>query len=409
MLGALRNFAASFNPLKQALADRAYRDFAVANLLAFIGVWMQRLILGWLVWDATSSAFWLSLLALCDFAPALLLGPIGGVLGDRLDQARLILVCQAILALNTLAAGWAVALSQPIAWLLIAFALVGGAASTLSDAARLGIIRRLAAPDALGASVAVSAISYNVARFAGPALAGGVMLAFGAGAGLVCAALMGAPLLWVLRRQGAPPAQAATRTSWWQDLINGAAYTFGHRSIGAAMLLFGLGCLLVRPIYELMPGLVDRLWGGGAGVLSAMVAAIGFGAMLGAIGLTRAGVRPGPVVLRGVIGSALSLIALLAASSAWLALALAAMLGLFISTTANGALILAQTEADPAYQARVASIWSIIIRGGPAVGALAIGAVADGVGFRAPVLTGALVCLCAAVAVWRNDRMRRRR
>ena len=396
---SVRGFIASFTPLGQALGDRAYRAFAGANLVSFIGIWMQRLIFGLAMWDATHSGAWLGLLAICDFAPALLLAPVGGVLGDRMDPARLILACQAVFTLNALFAGLYVALvASPSAGALIGLALIAASATTLSDAARLSIIARIAPKEALSASVAISSISFNVARFVGPGLGGLAYSIAGPSSGLWAAAVLNAPFLWVLWRAKHPPREASAGRNWVAELAEGVRYVVNHAMLGRAFLLFAAACVFVRPAYELMPGLVDALYRGGAGHAAGLIAAIGVGALVAALGLSRLSdpAALGRVVMRGVVASALALIAMALSPWLWLAYGFALLLGYFISTSANGALILSQTQADMAFQARAASLWAMVVRAGPALGALIIGALADRSGFLWPVLVGAGLCLASA-------------
>ena len=409
MKSFLTRVLVSFGPLAASLRNRRFAEFSIGNLLSFVGAWMQRIVLGWLIWELTHSGFWLGVLVACDFGPAIVLGPIGGVLGDRYDQARVILLTQAAIALNGFALGVVAAFHAAPAPVLIGFALISGVLNALSDAARLSIVRRMVTDETLAASIAVTSVSFNLARFLGPAVGGAVLSTAGSGAAFALAALLCGPFIWALLRVGpVPPAvrSEAERKHWLTDVQEGIAYTFRHADIARTFAIFLLCAALVRPAYELMPGVVGALFDGDVKFFTAMIAAIGLGAVIAALNLTRAADPRvmADVVMRGAIGSAIAVAVVAISPSTILALAAAVVLGYFVSTNANGALIFAQTQADIAFQARVASLWSVIVRSAPGIGALGVGWLADRVGFRWPVVTTAMLCIAASIAVfyWRR-------
>lgn len=399
---------ASFQPMVDALRDARYASFALGNFISFVGAWMQRVMLGWLVWELTHSGFWLGLLVACDFGPAVLLGPIGGVLGDRFDQGRVIVYTQALTALNGLALALTAALGAGSAPILIAFAMASGVFNALSDAARLSIVRRISTDETFAASMAMTSVSFNLARFIGPVLGGVALASWGAGAGFAIAALLCGPFIWALLRIGPlrPAAEeSAERKHVLREIADGIAYVASHGDIRRGFAVFLCCAALVRPAYELMPGVVGGLFEGDVELFSAMIASIGLGAVVAAINLTRT-TDPrvmDAVILRGSLGSAGALALLVLTPSHTMALIAAALLGYFVSTNANGALIFAQIQADRAFQARVASLWSIIVRAAPGIGALVIGGVADWAGFRWPLATALLLCVAASLAFasWR--------
>src|SRR5690606_27753970 len=124
-----------------------------------------------IIWQLTHSGFWLGLLSICDLGPALLAGPIGGVLGDRGHPERVIAWGQVVTVAITGLTGFAVWCGAP-PWALLALALVGGAAVSVQDSARAAVVQSLVPAERLGSAIALSSVVINLARFVGPALAG---------------------------------------------------------------------------------------------------------------------------------------------------------------------------------------------------------------------------------------------
>src|SRR5688572_7347370 len=94
-----------FGRILRTLNHRNFRIYVSGNAVSLIGSWMQRIAVGWLTWQLTESGFWLGLVSCADLLPAVLVGPIGGVLADRLNRMRIIkmaltaALCQAVLLL----------------------------------------------------------------------------------------------------------------------------------------------------------------------------------------------------------------------------------------------------------------------------------------------------------------------
>ncbi len=89
-----------FGTIYGALRHRNFRIYISGNAISLIGTWTQRSAVGWLTWDLTQSGFWLGLIACADLLPAVFIGPLGGVLADRLDRLRIIMAAQTVALLQ---------------------------------------------------------------------------------------------------------------------------------------------------------------------------------------------------------------------------------------------------------------------------------------------------------------------
>ena len=79
---------ADFSAVGRAFGNRNYAIYTAGSTVALIGLWVQRLGVGWLAWELTHSGFWLGVIAFADLFPAVVIGPVAGVLVDRIDRLR---------------------------------------------------------------------------------------------------------------------------------------------------------------------------------------------------------------------------------------------------------------------------------------------------------------------------------
>ncbi len=388
------------------LKNRRFAIYTACNGAEFAASWMYRLAVGWIIWELTESGLWLGLLALCDLGPALLFGPLGGVLGDRGHPERVIAVAESVVIANALAMGTAVWAGVP-AWGLLPFALIGGSAVATGDAARASIVNGLVPPESLGSAVALNAVVINIARFAGPALAGVIATTIDILAVFPMAALLGLPLLiFILRTKIERVEKPDKRPHILRDLADGVTYSRNHPLIGIILLNFCAASLFARGAYELVPGLVGELFGRGVGSLSAMTASIGLGAVVAGLLLT--GNRSSQTAARSTFAAALlagsAAIAIAFMPVFWGALLASMALGFGIATVSIASLIVVQVEARADMRNRVISLWGMIIRAAPALGSLVIGALADRLGFTIPLAGAAAIGIVAALACWLSFR-----
>ena len=176
-----------------------------SNLTFFGGAWMLTLVLGWMVYDISGSAVALGLFGACRMAP-LLLGPVGGVLADRMHRGRLLVAANWWALAGTVATATVASVAVPAVWLLCVAGAVVGLAQSPSQPARSTLVLDLVGRDKVSSANAMNALAMNVTQVIGPAVGGAVMAALGSTAGLWLAALLFAlslGLFWPLRRIGA--------------------------------------------------------------------------------------------------------------------------------------------------------------------------------------------------------------
>ena len=165
-----------------ALSSKNYRTYLCGSILSVIGVWIQRLALGWHAWQLTESTLVVGMIAAAQFLPLAILTPFFGVLADRVSIRAAAIVMHIILTISAAALGLlTVTGSMTTQWLLV-LALVHGIANSAYSPVRLSLIPHLVNKTKFASAVAINSMFFNVAGLIGPAIAGGIVAWYGLGA-----------------------------------------------------------------------------------------------------------------------------------------------------------------------------------------------------------------------------------
>lgn len=367
-----------------ALSHPAYRYYAAGNAMSLLGVWVQRVAIGWLAWEQTRSESWVGLIAFAQFAPAFIVSIPFGAVADRFDNRRLSLLLNALFTL------WAILLAVLGAhdrltpeW-LFAISLAYGCTAAAYGPVRLSIIPALVPKDVRASAVAINSVLFNGARLVGPAIAGVLLAGAGAGWAFLVNALSYLPLLLVLAfipmtrldRQAGP-------SRMFGDVAAGIAYVRDHALIFRQLLLTAWVALFARGALEMLPAIGAQGFGRGPAGYAALTIAAGMGAIISGIWLS-AGTADVQRLFRATIGlnlgAGVSLFCLAYVDGFALGMALVAMLGFAATGAAIASQSVVQIAARDEFRGRVSSLWVMAGLGGTAIGALVLGLVADWVG-----------------------------
>ncbi len=378
-----------------ALSSLNYLIYFAGSTLSLPGLWVYRVALGWYAWELSKSELWVGIVAATQFAPAVLFGPIFGVMADRLDRRRTSIVINALSGVNMLVLGALTSGGHLTVGGLAALSLVQGVLDGGHAPVRMSIVPNLVGRSQLQSAIALTSVSFNLSRFIGPAVAGiiiatlGVATAFIAN-GISYLALIGAMLVVKLNPR-IRPREAKHPAA---ELMEGARYAFTHGGIRELLAVSALSAVFGRGALEMLPVFADDVFRGGASALAVLTSAVGAGAVLGGLALSRG---HDWLTLRNVriallIGSAL-VVALGGSSSFVTSVAIVGLLGVTLSLCGIGAQILLQTLVEDDLRGRVSSFWGMIVFGGTSLGSLLVGTAAHLWTLRDAVMTTGLLCL----------------
>jgi predicted MFS family arabinose efflux permease len=394
------NSFSGFGAVWRALRHRDFAIYTAGNSVSLIGTWMQRLATGWLTWELTGSGAWLGVIAFADLFPTIVIGPIAGAAADRWDRLTMTRTTQSLNLLQSAVLFGLTATGHINIWLLCLLTALGGIIASFNQPARLALVPSLVPRSELVTAVAIVSIIFNLARFIGPAIAGVLIVQAGVAATFAVNSLTYAVFLWTLSfLRGAPGSGGDKQGTFLGQLIEGVRYSGSHEGIAAILVLSTISSVCSRPLVELLPGFAAEVFRSGADGLALLTSSVGIGAVVGGLwlggrtqsaGLTR-------VALASSLALALATVLFTATGRLWAAIPLLAIVGFCMSSTGIASQTLVQLTVPGSMRGRVLSLYGLINRGGPALGALAMGAASEHLGFRWPVALGAVLAAGASI------------
>lgn len=383
-----------------ALADRNFRFYSVGAIVSWLSFFIQKVAVSWAAWELEHSTVWLAVVAILDIAPNILFLPLGGVLADRFDRLRIVQITHALALLQALALAVLAGTGHLTIFLLAALSFVHGAIHSFSVPGLFGMLPRFVARERLSSAIAVSSSYSQFAIFAGPALAGWIILHFGAATAFATNVVGYAAYLVTLFYLRTPPdyrPPAQSGQSIMADIVSGARYIGSHRGISALLLLMLLGDAMSAAIYQMLPAYSAEILLRGVDGVSILMAAAGLGATIAALWLAHGGAaRATP---HHVLWSFLALIVAVAclalAGNVWLAAMAALAFGIAGEIRRTGTVSLLQLSVSEDQRGRVMGTQFLLQRIAGGIGIYLVGALAEQTGLRLPILLIATLSLVA--------------
>ncbi|MFM8971448.1 MAG: MFS transporter [Actinomycetota bacterium] len=391
-----------------SLGNPNYRRYFVGQIVSVSGTWMQRLAQAWLVLRLTDgSGVALGIETALQFVPMLLLGAWGGVVADRFDKRRLLIVTQIVPGL--LAAGlglvvWADAATLPV---VFAFTLGLGLVNVFDNPARQTFVLEMVGREDLPNAVALNSVVMNTSRVVGPAIGGIVIEVVGlvpcfllnaASYAAVVVALLAMDVARLRPAPRVPRAKGQTRA--------GLRYVWSEPRLRTPLLMMAVIGTLGLNAQVVIPLIATGEFGLGAGGFGGLTSALGTGAVVGGLAAaSRRGVSYRRLVgLAAAMGGSI-LLAAIAPTLGTEALALftVGVCSFAFVATANATL---QLTSRPDMRGRVMALYAIAFLGTTPIGAPLVGWICAAFGPRAGfVVGGAGTLLAAAWAGWSLARM----
>jgi MFS family permease len=359
---------------------------------------MQTVAEMWLLVHLTGSGFAVGVAAGLQFLPILVLGALGGVLADRRDRRRLLMLTQSLMAIPALTLWLLTATGAVQLWMVYALILVRGIVNAVDNPARQSFVSEMVGPDLVVNAVSLNSVIVHTARIVGPALAGvtialaGVSVCFGVNA------LSFAAMFLALHRMDPSALYRDARAERARGQVRAAVREVLRRP----ELRIPLGMMVVVGTLSfnfqvLLPLLARFTWHGTASTYALLTSAMAIGSVAGALASGARG-RTGPQLLTGA-AALFGLAQLLAAIAPTLGWQIAALvpLGMASVTFAAGVNSSLQLAAGPALRGRVMALYSVVFLGSTPIGAPLVGWLAGAAGPRAGLVLGGTAALLAAI------------
>ena len=365
-----------FPQIVRALRNPNFRLFWSGNFLSNIGTWMQNVAQGWLVLTLTAnSAFWLGVVGFAGSIPFLFFTLFGGVIADRVDKRRLLLVTQStmmILAFLLAALAW---FQVVTVWEVAVIAFLNGTAMSMNQPSYQALVPRLVKREDLTNAIALNAGQYNMSRILGPTLGGYAMVLMGVAGNFFLNGLSFLAVLWALTRIRYPEEQEARQESMLSSLRAGLAYVRGRPQMFVLVWMIGVASLLTIPFITFIPYFARTQLAVGASGMGWLFGASGAGAVLGAVTVAwRGNLRHRGGVI-AFSGAAVMAVVVIFCYTHFFALSVFLMLfeGYGMILTISSVNVAMQTLSSDAIRGRVMSIYGTCFLGLPPLGALLAG------------------------------------
>jgi MFS family permease len=381
-----------------ALAVPNYRRYIAGQAVSLVGTWMQAIAQSWLVLELSHSGTVLGFLVAVQLLPVLVLGAYGGLVADRFDKRRILIVAQVLMGTLALTLGLLTITGAVRLWMVFVLAFALGLVRSVASPAQQAFPSEVVGPQLLGNAVSLNQIVVNTARAVGPAVAGTLIATVGIGTCFLVNAASFVAVVFALARldrDALHPAKPVARASG--QIREGLRYV---RSAPELLLPLAMMAVIGTLAYEfqvVLPLMAQGPLHGGPAAYGLMTSAMGVGAVCGGLVLAPR-VRIGLRALSRLAG-AFGVAILGAAAAPTIAVELVALLAVGAAstcflTTASSTL---QLTAEPQFRGRVMALWTMAFMGSTPIGGPIIGAISEAASPRAALVTGAAACIACSL------------
>ena len=399
---------ADSGPANSRLIDvfrhRNYRLFFTGQAISLVGFWMQAIAQSWLVYRMTDSPFWLGLVGFAGQIPVLLVSPFAGVIADRVSRRHVLFLTQGVMMASAALFAFLTLTKVIEVWQIVALAALSGTANAFDVPTRQSFTVEMVGKTDLPRAIALNSIMFNGARLVGPALSGVLVAAIGEGWCIALNAASYTAVLTSLALIRVAPLPERAQSHPLTDLRDGFVYVTTHRQIRTLLLLLAATSLFGSAYLTLMPVFARDILHGGSDALGFLMAAIGVGALLGALTIAR--VPPallGRVPFLASICLGVAVIAFSHSTSFAVSMLLLVPAGFAMMTLGISTNTVMQSAVDDRMRGRVMAYYVMAFIGMLPLSSLIAGYFSHEVG--APwTLTGGgvLVVAAACISYWRR-------
>lgn len=415
--------------LRSAFHALRHRDFALfwsGAFVSHIGTQMQNITVPWVLFKLTDSEAWLGFAAFCHFAPALLVGPYGGMLADRMSRRRVLLIMQAAAAVLALGlwVSWETGHASPA--LIVTLVGMSGLVFGFGQASWHSFVPSLVPRDELLNAVTLNSAQFNAARAIGPMIAGLTLAKFGAGAAFLVNAisyLAVVAALFAIRARdqrsmivaAEPVAGTAEPLSEREEkggsrpgsFSEAVRYARAHQGIMTALILLFVVMFLASPTIQLLASFAEAEFSVGEGAYGLLTSALGMGAVFAAVmlGAYGDGIRRSRLVGRAALCFSFVLGAMALAPNFGTGLVVMFVFGMCYLLIASSLNTTIQLLVEDRYRGRVLALFGMSFTAGMPLGALVQGVLSYFFGVRIVVAVAALVLFGFVVWLLRQGRL----
>lgn len=390
----------------RSFEHRNFRLYSLGQLISMSGTWMQAMALSWITYNLTNSALLLGMVSVCANVPVLLLSLLGGLLADRVDRRKVLIVTQYLAMTMATVVTWLVFTDQLQVWMILTMSVVMGTVSAFELPSRQAFVSDLVEGGDLVNAISVNSVIFNFTRMLGPALGALLLAGFDPAVCFGLNALSFLAAIVTLHRLKLPVKEKRVEKTASASAWTGVRLAFANAEIRNIIVLTFSTSFFGFQFTTLLPVFVRDVFHAETAALGLLAAASSLGALSGSLFLASRGKQE---VLHRVIcyssfGVAVSLLAFALSPHLLLTAVIEVFLGASIALQLNASNSLLQLRVPEEFRGRVMSIYTMTLIGSAPLGAVVIGLIADCCGAPVAVAICAIACALAATYYLVNDR-----
>ena len=392
-----------------SLGVRNFRLFMGGQVISMCGTWMQTIGLSWLVLTLTHSGTQLGAIVAAQFLPIMLLGAWGGLVADRFNKRKLLLVTQSLMGILALILGLLVLTHSIHLWMVYVLATLLGLVTVVDSPTRQSFVIEMVGSENVRNAVTLNSTMVNTARVIGPSIAGILIATVGVGVCFVANAVSYLAVLAALKMMNESQlfrAPKAIRAAG--QIKEGLKYVWSEPRLKTTLIMMFIIGTFAYEFPVIFPLFATVTLHGNAATYSSMMVATGIGAIGGGLYTASHSDAREKQLLLAAASFGLSIIA------AALMPIYYAVLGVLVAVGALSVIFIAlgnttlQLTAEPMMRGRVMALWSIAFQGTTPIGGPLIGFLSDKTNPRVGLAAGGVSCLIAVAIGWLVFRRSRR-
>ncbi|MBU1038115.1 MAG: MFS transporter [Candidatus Omnitrophica bacterium] len=385
----------------RTLRYRNFRIFFMGQNVSLVGTWMQQVAMGWLVYRLTGSALLLGVVAFSNQIPIFILSPLGGVVADRFNRRKLLIITQALSAAQAIILGALTLTGHIQIWHIIALGIVLGCINSFDIPARQSfLVEMVEKKENFGNAIALNSLMFNAARLIGPSIAGLVIALFGEGVCFLVNGISYLAVLWSLfMMRIVPKNPKPRRIAVLEELKEGFKYTFGFAPIRLILLLLSVISAMGMASVVLMPVFARDILKGGPETLGFLMSSVGIGAAAATIYLAsrKSIVGLGRLIPVSASVFAVGIILFSLSRTLWISMAVLSVSGFGMMVNMAACNTILQTISEDDKRGRVMSFYTMSFMGMAPIGSLAAGVIAGRIGVTGTLIIGGAICIAATI------------
>jgi MFS family permease len=382
----------------QSLHVRNFRLFFVGQGISQVGNWLTLIAQTLLVLELTDSGIALGALAAAQFGPVLLFGAFAGLVADRSDKRRLLILVQSLAMVQSFALAAIAFQDSPPVWAIYAIATFGGMATAFDNPARRSYVVEMVPEDQITNAVSLNSALMTGSRIVGPALGGLLVATVGFGWAFLVDGLSYTAVIVGLRMIDPSKVRPAPVTPRGRGQVRaGLAYAWSIAELRVPLVMMTVIGTLAFNFQTVLPLFAVRDLDGRAITFSLLMSVVSVGSLFGALRSARRTNVSVHTVSLASAGFGASMLALALAPNQPVAFAVGVVMGFTSISFMTASTAIVQLRADPMMRGRVLALQAMVFLGSTPIGGPIVGAISERFGARYGLALGALATLGAAV------------